>query len=62
MTLILTLTLTFDFDLEKFTKVNIFETSIKENFPKYAWILCTGHNLLLASKVKVMVDQKVKFA
>ena len=23
--------LTFDFDLEKFTKVNIFETSIKEN-------------------------------
>ena len=34
MTSILTLTLTFDFDFEKFTKVNIFETSIKENEPK----------------------------
>ena len=30
---------------------------IKEILPKYAWILCTGHNLLLVSKVKV----KVKF-
>ena len=57
----MTLTLTFDFDLEKFTKVKIFETSVKENLPKYAWILCTGPNLLLASKVKVKVDQKVKF-
>ena len=25
------LTLTFDFDLEKFTKVKVFETLIKEN-------------------------------
>ena len=31
MTLTLTLTLNFDFDLAKFTKVKIFETSIKEN-------------------------------
>ena len=22
--------------------------SVKENLPKYAWILCTGHNLSLA--------------
>ena len=51
----MTLTLT----LKILSKVNIFETSIKENLPKYAWILCTGHNLLLASKVKV--KQKVKF-
>ena len=59
----MTLTLTSDFDLEKFTKVKIFETSIKEKLAKkYAWILCTGYNLLLASKVKVKVDQKVKFA
>ena len=58
----LDLDLTFDFDFEKFTNVNIFETSIKENEPKYASILCTGHNLMLASKVKVMVDQEVKFA
>ena len=50
----------YGLDLEKFTKVKIFETSIKENQPKYAWILCTGHKLLLASKV--LVDQKVKFA
>ena len=55
------LTLTFDLDLENFTKFKIFETSVKEIFPKYAWILCTGHNLLLAAKVKVMVDQKVRF-
>ena len=55
----MTLTLTFDLNLEKFAKVKIFETSIKENLPKYAWILCTGHNLLLTSKVKV--EQKVKF-
>ena len=55
----MTLILIFDFDLEKFTKVKNFETSIKENLPKYAWILCTGHNLLLASKVNV--NQKVKF-
>ena len=57
----MTLTLTFDLDLEKFTKFKIFETSVKEIFPKYAWILCTGHNLLLVSKFKVMVDQRVKF-
>ena len=56
------MTLTFDFDLEQFTMIKIFETSVKENYPKYAWILCTGHNLLLSSEVKVMVDQKVKFA
>ena len=53
------LTLTFDLDLEKFAKGQIFETSIKENLPKYALILCTGHNLLLSSKVKV--EQKDKF-
>ena len=50
----MTLTLTPDLDLESSPKVKIFETSIKENYPKYAWILCTGYNLLLArSKVKV---------
>ena len=48
----MTLTLTFDLDLEKFAKVKSLETSIKENLPKDAWILCTGHNLLLALKVK----------
>ena len=49
-----------DLDLEKFTQVqNFWNISVKEIFPKYAWILCIGHNLLLASKVKV--DQKVKF-
>ena len=47
--------------LKSFPKIKIFETSIKENQPKYAWILCTGHNLLMASKVKVKVEQKVKF-
>ena len=58
----MTLTLTFGLDLEKFTQVqNFWNISIKGVFPKYAWILYTGHNLLLASKVKVMVDQKVKF-
>ena len=31
-------------------------------FSKCSWILCTGHHLLLArSKVKVKVEQKVKF-
>ena len=34
---------------------------VKEILPKYAWILCIGHNQLLASKVKVKVKQKVKF-
>ena len=58
----LTLTFEFDLDLEKFTEVKIFETSVKENYPKDAWILCTGPNLLLESKVKVNFDQKVKFA
>ena len=47
--------------LKSSSKFKIFETSVKEIFPKYVWILCTGHNLSLASKVKVMVDQKVKF-
>ena len=43
-------------------KVKIFEISIKETWPKYAWVLCTGHNLLLARwKVKVKVEQKVRF-
>ena len=42
-------------------KVKMFETSIKENLSKYAWVSCTGHNQLLASKVKVKVKQKVKF-
>ena len=55
MTLILTV------DLDKFTQGQKFLTAIKANWPKYSWILCTGHNLLLASKVKVKVDQKVKF-
>ena len=49
------------FTLTSSPKFKIFETSIKEIFPKYAWILCTGHNLLLVSKVKVKVDEKVKF-
>ena len=54
--------LTFDLDLKKFTQVQKFwNISVKEIFPKYASILCTGHNLLLVSKVKVKVDQKVKF-
>ena len=57
----MTLTLTFNLDLEKFTQVqNFWNISVKEIFPKYAWILCTGHNLLLVSKVKVKVDKKVK--
>ena len=44
------------------TKVKNLETSIKENYPKYAWILCTRYYLLLARlKVKVKVEQKVKF-
>ena len=52
----------YDLDLEKFTEVQNFgNISVKEIFPKYAWILCTGHNLLLVSKVKAKVDQKVKF-
>ena len=56
------MTLTFDFDLEKFSQVqNFWNISVKEIFPKYAWILCTGHNILLALKVKVKVNQKVKF-
>ena len=45
-------------------KVKIFEISIKETQPKYAWVLCTGHHLLLARskvKVKVKVEQKIKF-
>ena len=45
----MTLTVTFDFDLEQFTKANIFETSVKANLLKYAWILCPGHNLLSRS-------------
>ena len=50
----------FDLDLESSPKVKIFEISIKETYPKYAWVLCTGHHLLLArSKVKVKVEQKV---
>ena len=56
----MTLNLTFDLDLGKFTNGQTFRNlSIKENYPKYAWILCTGHNLLLArSKVKVKVKVK----
>ena len=56
------MTLTFDFDL-KFTQgQNFWNISVKQNCPKYAWILCTVHNLLLArSKVEVKVEQKVKF-
>ena len=59
----MTLTLTFDLDLEMFTQgQNFWNISIKENYQKYAWILCTGHNLLLVrSIVKVKVKQKVKF-
>ena len=54
----MTLTLT----LKSSTKVKNLETLIKKNEPKYVWILCTRHNLLLArSKVKVKVEQKVKF-
>ena len=54
------MTLTFDLDLEKFSKgQNFWNIPIKENSPKYAWILWTGHNLLLAtSKVKVKGKQK----
>ena len=56
------MTLTFDLDLEKFSQVqNFWHISVKEIFPKYAWILCTGHDVLLALKVKVKVNQKVKF-
>ena len=56
------MTLTFDLDLEKFSQVqNFWNISVKEIFPKYAWILCTGHNVLLALNVKVKVNQKVKF-
>ena len=44
------------------TKVKNLETSVKENLLKFAWILCTRHNLVLArSKVKVKVEQKVIF-
>ena len=54
--MILTLT------LQSSHMVNIFETSHNESWPKYAWILCTWHDLLLVrSKVKVKVKQKVKF-
>ena len=51
------MTLTFDLDLVKFTKGQTFlNLSLKENLPKYDWILCTGRNLLLArSKVKVKI-------
>ena len=56
------MTLTFDLDLAKFSQVQNFRNiSVKEIFPKYAWILCTGNNVLLALKVKVKVNQKVKF-
>ena len=48
--------------LKSSTKVKNLGTSIKENYPKYAWILYTRHNLLLErSKVKIKVEQKVKF-
>ena len=48
--------------LKSSTKVKNLETSIKESYPKYAWILCTRHNFLLArSKVNGKVEQKVKF-
>ena len=54
------MTFTLTFDLDKFTQGQKFlNISIKANYPKYSWILCTGHNVLLASKVKV--NQKVKF-
>ena len=54
----MTLTLT----LKSSPKVKNLETSIKENYPKYTWILCTGPNLFLArSKVKAKVEQNVKF-
>ena len=32
--------------LKSSTKVKIFETSNKGNYPKYTWILRTEHNLL----------------
>ena len=45
----MTLTLTFNLDIEKFAQgQNFWNISIKENLSKYAWIVCTGHNLLLA--------------
>ena len=54
--------MTLNLTLKSSPKVKMFEISIKENWPKYAWILCTGHHLLLArSKVKGKVEQKVKF-
>ena len=54
--------MTLNLTLKSSPKVKIFEISIKENQQKYAWILRTGHHLLLArSKVKVKVEQKVKF-
>ena len=55
----MTLTMAFDLDLEKFAQGQNFGNINGENLPKYARILCTGQNLLLASKVKV--EQKVKF-
>ena len=42
----------YDLDPEKFDQGKICETSNKENWPKYAWILCTGHNLLLGGQAK----------
>ena len=57
----MTLNLTFHLDLGKFAQgQNFWNMSVKEDFPKYAWLLRTGHNLLLA-RSKVKVEQKVKF-
>ena len=43
------MTWTLIFDLDKLAKgQNFWNIAIKENLPKYAWILCIRHNLLLA--------------
>ena len=44
--------------LKSLPKVKILQTQIKEYLSKYARIVYTGHNLLLASKIKVKVKQK----
>ena len=51
------MTWTLIFDLDKLDKgQNFLNITIKENLPKYAWILCIRHNLLLA-KVCVLRAQ-----
>ena len=42
------MTWTLIFDLDKLAKGQNFQNISMENLPKYAWILCVRHNLLLA--------------